>query len=481
MEETQSPVLNFYGKQSDVFYYLHDDETTEIIYGGGAGGGKSFIGCVWHIDRRIRYPKSRGMIGRSKISILEQSTLVTYFNVASLMGYRMGIDFTYNSQKHTITWVNGSVTILKDLFEYPSDPDFTSLGSTEYTDVFIDDITEITQKAYDIVNSRIRYKLQEFNLIPKLLGTCNPAPGWVKETFVSDADGKPVTLKPYQIFVRALVSDNPDKNFVELYSQQLSRMNSDYDRARLLDGDWEVNRDVANPFAFQFTESKHICDPLPFNPNKQLYISVDFNLNPFCVGFSHIWRDTMVHWHVIDEVSIPNGSIQSMVEAIKLRYAAQLSNCRLTGDHMGVNGQLGERDNASFYTQLKRGLNLRDSQVITPANPTHENSRADVNYFLYHSAKDNPDFDFKVYSNCKGVIRDLKTVQCDAFGEIKKKDRKDLSQQADLLDGAIRYTCNTFLKSFILEHQKIQGKSKNKFIFTPELPQHFKDLLKPQF
>jgi hypothetical protein len=236
-----------------------------------------------------------------------------------------------------------------------------------------------------------------------------------------------------------------------------------------------------NPFAFQFTESKHICDPLPFNPNKQLYISVDFNLNPFCVGFSHIWRDTLIHWHVIDEVSIPNGSIQSMVEAIKLRYAAQISNCRLTGDHMGVNGQLGERDNASFYTQLKRGLNLRDAQVITPANPTHENSRADVNYFLYHSSKDNPDFDFKVYSNCKGVIRDLKTVQCDAFGEIKKKDRKDLAQQADLLDGAIRYTCNTFLKSFILEHQKIQGKSKNKFIFTPELPQHFKDLLKPQF
>ncbi len=445
--------IDLVGKQGDAWVYLTDNQTNEIIYGGAAGGGKSYLGCVWHITRRITYPGSRGMIGRAKIAVLEQSTLITYFRVADDMGYRQGIDFIYNSQKHTITWRNGSVTILKDLFLYPSDPEFTSLGSTEYTDVFIDEITEITQKAHDIVNSRIRYKLSEFNLIPKTLATCNPSPGWVKETFVTDKDGRPIKLPSYQKFVTALVTDNPDIAFVDLYSQQLRRMNSEYDKARLLFGDWEVSPKASNPFAFQFNESKHTCAPLPFDHNKQLFISMDFNLEPFCVTFHHVWRDSIIHWHVINEAEIKPGSIPAMVDLIQMMYASSIPNARLTGDAMGKRGEIGERDNASLYTQLKRGLRLHDGQLQLPANPTHENSRADCNYLLYHSAKDNPEFDFKIYTNCKNTIRDLKSVQCDAFGSIIKKDRKDLNQRADYID-TFRYLCNTFLKPHIISHQK---------------------------
>lgn len=214
---------------------------------------------------------------------------------------------------------------------------------------------------------------------------------------------------------------------------------------------------AVNPFAFQFNDDVHICRPLPFDTHKQLIISVDFNLNPFCVVFSHLWRDDKIRWHVIDEAQIDKGSIQAMIDTITLRYASQLPNCRITGDHMGTRGEIGERDNASLYTQLKRGLKIRDGQVITPANPTHENSRADVNYFLYHSAKEQPAFEFKIYDNCKGTIRDFRSVQCDATGSIIKRNRQDLTQRADYIDCA-RYTCNTFLKNFILEHQKGNNK-----------------------
>jgi Phage terminase large subunit len=440
-------------KQSEAWWYLNDTTTNVVVYGGAAGGGKSFFGCLWHIDRRIRFPGTRGMVGRAKLSTLEQSTLITFFNVCTELGYRNNVDYVYNSQKHIISWRNGSLTILKDLFYYPSDPDFTSLGSTEYTDVFIDEITEITQKAYDIVNSRIRYKLSEHNLVPKLLATCNPAPGWVKEAFVSDPDGKAIELPDHVKFVTAKVTDNPDESFVKIYSQQLSRMHSEYDKARLLEGDWDVESTAINPFAFQFNEAKHTCDPLPYDRARQLHISIDFNLDPFCVTFHHIWRDTLIHWHIFDEAEIKPGSIPAMIDAIKMRYTPYLPSSRMTGDAMGKRGEIGERDNASLYTQLKRGLHLSDSQMVLPGNPTHENSRADCNYFLYHSAKENPDFDFKVYKNCKNTIRDLKSVQCDAFGAILKKDRKDLTQRADYMD-TFRYACNTFLKAHIISHQK---------------------------
>jgi hypothetical protein len=417
-------------KQTLAWKYLEDNETTEIGYGGAAGGGKSWLGCIWHIYRRAAYPDSRGLIGRAELSALKESTLVTFFKACSDMGYRAGVDFKYNGQDHTVTWKNGSKTVFKDLKYYPSDPDFTSLGSTEYTDAFIDEATEITQKAFEIVNSRLRWKIAQFGLKPKTLITCNPAPGWVKERFILDKNAKPVILAPYQKFVQALPTDNPDEAFRQLYIEQLNKMTSDYDKRRLLYGDWEAEREVLNPFAHQYSTSKHESTLAKFDPNKQLLIKIDFNIVPFAVNFSHMWRDSEgEHFHTFAEAEIAKGSIPAMIDLLKAKFLNQLPNCIITGDAMGNRGDLSQRDNASYYMQLKRGLRLSDSQLRVKSNPTHDNSRADVNYVLanFPDYKINPE-------TCPNTCRDMRTVQCDAFGEIIKRNRNDLTQRADYLD-----------------------------------------------
>lgn len=434
-------------KQSVAWKYLEDKETNEVLYGGGAGGGKSFLGCVWHIARRTTYPKTRGLIGRAKISNLEQSTLITLFKVASEMGYKQDVHFKYNQQKHVINWYNGSQTILKDLYLYPSDPDFTSLGSTEYTDGFIDEATEITLKAFEIVTSRIRWMLHDYNLSPKVLITANPSEGWVKERFIS-LNGERLQLKTHQKFVQSLVSENPDKIFREIYAEQLERMSSEYDKQRLLLGNWDASADVSNPFATQWMPIKHVSSEAIFQPNRQLIISVDFNLNPFCVTFHHLYLSENGYiWYVVDEMEIKNGSIPLMIDRIKERYINSLPNALLTGDAMGKNGQLSERDNASLYLQLLRGLGMRESQLRVKNNPTHENSRADLNYVLYNFPI------LKVNPNCKGVINDMQNVQCDAFGAIIKKNRKILNQRADFID-TVRYFVHNMLQEWMHRHQK---------------------------
>src|SRR5258706_7648479 len=66
--------------------YLQDGITTEVLMGGGAGGGKSVEGCYWQLKKRLKYPGTRGVIGRSTLKTLRETTLVTFFKVAKLQG-----------------------------------------------------------------------------------------------------------------------------------------------------------------------------------------------------------------------------------------------------------------------------------------------------------------------------------------------------------------------------------------------------------
>lgn len=210
-----------------------------------------------------------------------------------------------------------------------------------------------------------------------------------------------------------------------------------------------VDMSAVNPFMTQYAMKKHEDKMSKFDNRKQLFMSIDFNINPFAIIFFHNWRDKQgEHLHIFDEISIKNGSIPQMVDEIKLRYGAQLPNCRITGDAMGKKREIAERDNASNYRQLQRGLGIRDSQLQLPANPSHDNSRADCNYALYHY----PDFKINPIK-CPGTARDMKIVQCDAFGKIIKSNRKDISQQADFFD-CVRYGINTFLWDWLKNHSK---------------------------
>jgi len=203
-----------------------------------------------------------------------------------------------------------------------------------------------------------------------------------------------------------------------------------------------------NPFMTQYDKQRHEAE-VEWHPDKQLLIIIDFNINPFAANFAHVWKDTTgFHFHIFDEADIQNGSIPAMADHIKTKYARVLNNAIITGDYTGSRRDISQIDNASYFEQLRRALGLRDNQVKLVPNPTHSNSRADCNYILYHfpDVKINP----KV---CKGLARDMKIVQCNAYGEILKSNRSKVAQQADHFDN-FRTAVNVFLKEWISKHQK---------------------------
>jgi len=262
----ESNLIKLTAKQNQCIYHLRDDDIRETVYGGAAGGGKTALGCFWLIEMSLKYPKSRWLMGRSKLKTLRETTLKTFFDLTALMG--MTHLYNYNSQDYVITWYNGSEIVLKDLFLYPSDPNFDSLGSLEICGAFIDEVNQIVHKAWQVVLSRCRYKLKEFDIKPRLLGSCNPAKNWVYKQFYQPS--KKGTLKKGRAFLQALPTDNP--HLPPEYLESLLSLDKN-SRERLYYGNWEYDNDPAALISYDAIMD--YFKPAHIEPTGTKYMTID--------------------------------------------------------------------------------------------------------------------------------------------------------------------------------------------------------------
>jgi phage terminase large subunit len=260
--------INLTPKQSLAWKYLMDAETSEVLYGGSAGGGKSMLGSVWLVTMCLQYEGIRTLLGRTVLSTLKQTSLNTLFEVMKMMGLKEEQHYKYNAQSNIITFFNKSEIILKDLESKPSDPNFDSLAGLELTCALLEECSQISYTAFQIVKSRLRFKLNEHKLIGKILMTANPGQNWLKKEFyIKSLNG---TLEPHKQFVAALPMDNI--YLPESYIEMLKTLPPPQ-RRRLLDGDWNYEDESDAIFSFdKITDSLFKLSP---NPDNRMYASID--------------------------------------------------------------------------------------------------------------------------------------------------------------------------------------------------------------
>jgi len=358
-------------RQKEAFYYLLDKETTELFYGGGAGGGKSHLGCVWSIYMSLRYPGVRGLMGRAVLKSLKESTLLSFFEVCKQWGLKKDIDYKYNSMAGVIAFSNGSEIYLKDLYLYPSDPEFDSLGSTEYSFAFLDEVSQITEKAKNIVMSRLRFKLDQYGIIPKLLMASNPTKNFAyREYYKPYSEGK---LPKFRKFVPALVGDNP---FIsDYYKQNLEKLDN-RSKQRLLYGNWEYDTDpnrlfeydsILDTFSLFFEEEQQAkrwltVDVARFGSDRSVFV--------YWKGLhiSHIWT--------MDKSS--TAEVRKHIENLCLQYQIPFSQVIIDED--GVGG--GVVDELKLkYPQIKGFVN--NSRAIELGNKKYNYANLKTQcYFL---------------------------------------------------------------------------------------------------
>lgn len=359
-------------KQKLAAYYLDPKKSgvIEVLYGGGAGGGKSFIGCLWLLSMCTTYPGTRWLMGRSKLKTLKETTINTFFDVMALMKYPKHL-WKYYDSSH-IEFKNGSQIILKDLFSYPSDRDFNSLGSLEITGAFIDEVAQITRRAKEVVRSRIRYKLDKYKLHPKMLLTCNPTKGWpLYDFYLPSTNG---TLREDKIFIQALLSDNP--NAPDSYRQTLEGLEDITLRNRLLHGNWEYENDdngLIEPDAIADLFSNRFVDDMNTDETVKYYLTADIALHGsdrFVLG---IWRDLTLE-RIISIEKTDGDSIVKMVKTLLARY--KIPQTRFVYDSDGVGGYLrgffpvamsfvaNSRPTSENYANLKAQCSFKLAKMI---------------------------------------------------------------------------------------------------------------------
>jgi hypothetical protein len=313
-------------KQTIALDLLEDKTTNEILFGGGAGGGKTALGCYWQLKQRLKYPNTRGLIGRAVLKTLKETTLVSFFQIAKMQGLESGKHYKFNAQSSTIEFPNGSTILLKDLYSYPSDPNFDELGSLEITDAFIDEANQVDDKARNIIKSRIRFQLDQNDLVPKILYTCNPAKNWTYSEFYKPQQEK--TISDNKRFITSLIDDNP--YISRHYKENLLTLDS-VSKERLLFGNWEYLDDPA-----QLIDYDKILDSFTnsFVPIGDSYITCDvarFGNDSTVIG---IWSGFRVRLYQFNGKSIVE--VAELIKNFALEHKVPLSNIVADEDGIGA-------------------------------------------------------------------------------------------------------------------------------------------------
>ena len=291
------------------------------------------------------YPGTRWLMGRAKLKALKETTLNTFFQLTSEFGITN--QYNYNAQSGVIYWNNGSEIILKDLFLYPSDPNFDSLGSLEITGAFIDECNQVVKKAWQVVKSRMRYKLKEYNLMPKLLGSCNPAKNWVYSDFYKPfIDGE---LLEYRKFVQALPTDNP--HLPQSYLDSLLQLDK-ASRMRLYYGNWEYDD---NPALLMTLDNINNAFTNTFVEGGNKYISADIARFGKDNSIVVLWNGLIAE----EIIKYKKKSTAEMADIIKdLAFKHKIPNTNISIDADGVgSGVVDQIKNAYNFVNNSRALN----------------------------------------------------------------------------------------------------------------------------
>lgn len=455
-------------KQHLAWQAWNDPGTDDVVYGGAAGGGKSWFGCEALTIDALRYPGTRYFLGRNELKNIMLTTYITltqkvFPNFGLIKDYHWKFDGKYNlmylrkhgeyvcktgctkhpngNERHAASiW---STIALLDLKLEPSDPLFDRFGSHEYTRGWIEEASEVSFKAYDVLKTRIgRHMNRDYNLKSKLLITLNPSQEWPYRVFydVWKKAGRPtdianplisakstldgVVVERTFVLIPAFYSDNP---YTALeYQKNLATISDPVLKQRLAQGDWEYASARDTLFDAQTIADLFTNTAIESNDT---YLTVDVAR----YGGDKIVRTVWKGWNAIRIATKEKQSIPTTVDDIRSdidAYGIPRSNVLVDEDGIGgavvdmVPGVIGFNGGASPFGKVgEEGKETKEN---------YDNLRAQCVYHLSETAKARKiavtESNLETRELLAQDLQQFKRRDADKDGKLKVSKKEDMKQ-----------------------------------------------------
>ena len=416
------------------------DIPEQILGGGSAGGGKSYLGCCWLVSSCMRFEGIRMVVARKVRKTLLETTWNTLKDVLTSWGLVQDVHYHINNMTYIMTFWNGSTIMAMELTPSPSDPDFNSLGSLEITGAFVDEVSEVSEKAIEVLASRIRYKIAETFVVGKIFMSTNPCLTWVRSTFVMDDDGNPVTLPSGYRYIPFSLFDNPNEQFRAIYYARLIKIRDKATRDRLLYGNWLFVTSNKMAAYWNFDGDSILVQNLKetrYNPLKPLILSFDFNVNPYmtCLPMQFDYENKIVY--VFPEfIGYPKDKLNNtpaFTRWISARLVADghIGGVVVTGDPAGLARSTQTEEGVNNFTIATKNM---ENAVLKPKLRLLSKQPAMITRleFVNELMKGYDGWTLKVDARCHRLTEDFVYQKKNPDGTKEKK--KVLSDSGDRVE-----------------------------------------------
>ena len=399
-------------------------QADEVLFGGAAGGGKSYAQVIDTLLYAMKYAGSRQLLLRRKFPELERSIIRT-----ALEMYPAPL-FKYNTQKHSMTFVNGSIV---DFGFCENENDVFQYKSSEYDVIRFDELTTFTEFQYTYMISRNRGA----NDFPKCMkSSTNPGEvghAWVKARFIDI--GAPnvvheISLDEGGISKRIFIPSKVDDNIFLMakdpgYKNKLLNLPEE-ERKALLYGEWDIFK---GQYFTEFDREVHAMEPFPIPEDWRRYVVFDYGRDMLACYW--IAMDMQGRAYVYRELYKPGLIVSAAAEQILLNtppgepifeYIAppdlwnkHNDSGKSTAELMAEMGIFLVR---SSNNRVQGWYNLREWLKI------------------YNDEQDRPCANLRFFNTCPNLIRCLTAIQYDRDNP---NDVSDTPHELTHAPDAIRY------------------------------------------
>ena len=297
----------------------HNYTLDVAVYQGGFGSGKTFAGSLLGILLALKFPGVRGLVGAQTYTLVRDTTLQSYFEHLENFGFVDGKDYEWSSTLQKLTFKNGSEILFRH-FDEPNKLKSLNLGFVE-----IEEMSDIPYDTFKMLLGRMRQRVKKIwkNFTYRIFGHTNPEMyrGWIYKTFIDNntPNYRLITAPTTQnIYLPEGFCDELKK----LYDEQ-------YYNIFVLAKNGEYNNGLVIK---DFTDAN--IKNISYQPDMDLHISCDFNVDPMCWVLAHKTDDKVFYF---DEIAMENTTTSKACEEFCRRYPNHKGKIIINGDASGDN------------------------------------------------------------------------------------------------------------------------------------------------